>query len=626
MMLYVVNFCVGGFLVFGNKVRPLMTEKLWIKVRHKELTKKQISKIASGEYLLKGEGTLKQYNMNLVNMKQSLGYYSCNGWRRWSILCRIQHEKLSSQYVGGCSTSLSTLIRSSNTMQHQYQYRHRQYSTSSIERESQQPCPAILPMQFLKSYEDRHFDPTTHQRNIQFDPIDGKVPPPASSYAHNHYVIDNKHHHHQVLTTKSNGWIDSQTERWRADANDFDSTWTQSLEAKDEKQNGKDATNIKRILWSNWTENIVRDPITSPILFHYDNLAGQKNLQEYNRLLKMLYQYGLVLITGTPSYTESLPYDDMSDATKKVHAANKCPSDDNSTNESADSAILHLASIIGYHPLQTLYGSGVWSTSSQSSFYNTNNNKVKDEIANDKSVVVDSTIASASTADSAYGSTSLPLHTDMTYLSSPPGVQVFLMVQPATTAIDRGASSSNIENNAVTPKGQSVYLDGFAAAKQLLIENPEAYRILASTPRTYRCIDDNEGWHLEATGPVIDTVSSGINEWGPVKAIRHNDLDRLPDLPPYPACRVEEKYDYHNDIFYKSLIDAHNVWDDILSRDCMRLVINLKPGDCMLVANNRCMHGRYAFETTKFPRVVMGCYVGIDELESKWRNAGLRVI
>ena len=111
--------------------------------------------------------------------------------------------------------------------------------------------------------------------------------------------------------------------------------------------------------------------------------------------------------------------------------------------------------------------------------------------------------------------------------------------------------------------------------------------------------------------------------WGPVRALRHNDLDRLPDLPPYPGRRGDPR---GGDAFYRELRRAHAAWDDVLRRDSNRLVLELRPGDCVVVANQRCLHGRYAFETAAFPRVVMGCYVGMDELASKWRRMGLRVL
>jgi trimethyllysine dioxygenase len=434
-----------------------------------------------------------------------------------------------------------------------------------------------LPKQYLNAYDPQKFDPSTHQRNdVLFDPIHGKPQTDSSTPHEQEKKKDNS------LYKFDESWLGAHLDRWRADPSDFDSTWPVTTDYASDAM-AKCNTATKRILWSNWTEDLVRDKGDSPILFEYDSIFHNKrgkNMTE-KRVLKALYQYGLVLITGTPTATDSLPQAVMTEATKKVV---------NST-ESAEEAILHLASMIGYHPLQTLYGGGVWSTSSYSSFYSNNDN--------DGKVI-------ASTADSAYGSTSLPLHTDLTYMSNPPGVQIFVMVQPATAA----------RTPTTTPKGQSVYLDGFAAAERLRIENPDAFHILASTQRRYRCIDEKEGWHLESCGPIIKAIQRDDGGWGPVTCIRHNDLDRLPDLPPYPS-RTDD-FDFAS--FYDKLRDAHVAWDDILRRDEMRLVIDLKCGDCVLVSNQRCMHGRYAFDSSQFPRIVMGCYVGMDELRSKWRR------
>jgi alpha-ketoglutarate-dependent taurine dioxygenase len=464
---------------------------------------------------------------------------------------------------------------------------------------------SCLPRQFLDAYDGMNFDPLTHQRNdVLFDPLNGKPPIPSTDSQSRVEIEWNPDQNEisrkecgSTSTTYSKDWIRVHEEHWRMNASDFDCSWSdvQTGVAGDAIERN-DA--VKRILWSNWTEDMIRDPSQSPILFEYDNLRNENQSKSDNRLLdtekkrllKSLYQYGLVLVTGTPTQTDSLPEQFIDPSLPK----------NNNSKESAESAILHLTSLIGYHPLQTLWGPGVWSTSSKSSFYN------NDE-SNDNS---------ASTADSAYGSTSLPLHTDMTYMASPPGVQVFLMVQPATIP------DSNRDKEAILSVGQSVYLDGFAAARQLQMEDPEAFKILASTTRQYRCIDDQEGWHMEASGPVIEVLPSGFegNILRPVKSIRHNDLDRLPDLPPY-----SHDNDASNE-FYNCLSEAHDAWDNILRRDSMRFVISLKPGDCVLVSNQRVMHGRYAFDASYYPRVVMGCYVGIDELLSKWRTHGFRVL
>jgi alpha-ketoglutarate-dependent taurine dioxygenase len=188
-------------------------------------------------------------------------------------------------------------------------------------------------------------------------------------------------------------------------------------------------------------------------------------------------------------------------------------------------------------PMRTLYGT-VWSTISSGQEQG------------------------SSVADSAYGQEALPLHTDMTYFRDPPGLQIFTMLQPAL----RG--------------GESLFCDGFAVAERVRSADPEAFSVLATTPRRFRSIDTETGWHLEASGPVIALYNDQV------VSIRHNDLDRLPDLP----CSHQSPQDHVE--FYEKLRVAHQVWDSVLSSDDIRLEMRLRNGDTMIVANQvrRCMH------------------------------------
>ncbi len=122
--------------------------------------------------------------------------------------------------------------------------------------------------------------------------------------------------------------------------------------------------------------------------------------------------------------------------------------------------------------------------------------------------------------------------------------------------------------------GESIIADGFAVANELLKTDPSAFAVLSQTLRRYRCIDQATGWNLQAYGPVISVRN------GKVTSIRHNDLDRLPDLPP---SGISEPDDI--DAFYKSLQMSHAAWDKLLAQDKFRLVIKLQPGDTMVIAN-----------------------------------------
>eukprot|EP00558_Chaetoceros_sp_UNC1202_P003187 CAMPEP_0197241322 /NCGR_PEP_ID=MMETSP1429-20130617/7385_1 /TAXON_ID=49237 /ORGANISM="Chaetoceros sp., Strain UNC1202" /LENGTH=205 /DNA_ID=CAMNT_0042701137 /DNA_START=110 /DNA_END=727 /DNA_ORIENTATION=+ len=195
----------------------------------------------------------------------------------------------------------------------------------------------------------------------------------------------------------------------------------------------------------------------------------------------------------------------------------------------------------------------------------------------------------------------------MTYYRDPPGLQIFTMVSPA----DDG--------------GESTFADGLAVAEYMRKHHGREFDVLCRNVRRYQSIDKKNGWHLEASGPIIQAIdqwqnrsgpfgSSASCRWGAVVGIRHNDLDRLPDLPPFDAIehgRVEE--------YYHELDQAHRVWNELLGNDQFRLVVHMEPGDTMVVANHRCLHGRQRFTTSTSPRSVMGCYVSQDDLESRFR-------
>jgi hypothetical protein len=277
-----------------------------------------------------------------------------------------------------------------------------------------------------------------------------------------------------------------------------------------------------RNLWSNMTEEKVRN--SSDLSIQFSELITEKGMKE---AIRSLYRYGIFLITETP----------VNDNGSAIAAIGAAVGGGSVKEVESNSVLKHYqeggSEIMLPHatdgPLRTLYGT-VWSTKSGSQ------------------------ADGASVADSAYGNDGLPLHTDMTYYINPPGLQIFTMIEPAQIG------------------GESIFADGFALSNHLRDVDPNAFDILSNTIRRFRCVDSGTGWHLEASGPVIQVRENTI------VGIRHNDLDRLPDLP---AASSEQDIN----IFYKGLEDAHASWDSLIAQDRFRLVMKLQPGDTMIVAN-----------------------------------------
>ena len=387
-----------------------------------------------------------------------------------------------------------------------------------------------LPLQFLHDSDPVNWDPATHQRNdVVFNLHNGKSVPsvqPPTVPKVNACVLEE-----DVYRIE---WHDGQVSEYPA-------SWV-----REQLQRWKGTTTTDRVLWTSYTEEKVRNDLS----LDFDELLQEaattttpnKKKKKKNRALQILYQYGILLVTNTPTAD-----DGAITALAAALGGGAVKTDSSSLlnhHLSGGNRALPRGATDG--PLKTLYGT-VWSTRAQH----------QDE--------------GTSTADSAYGRTGLPLHTDMTYLLDPPGLQIFAMIQPAE-------SGGNETDLAESGGGETVLADGFAAAERLRTVNPAAFAVLAETVRTYQSVDKETGWHLEASGPVIS-----VSPWtGQVTGIRHNDLDRLPDLPPRDVEDV--------DSFFVALSEAHSAWDSILAEEDRRLVVRLEAGETMVVANQVCAH------------------------------------
>jgi alpha-ketoglutarate-dependent taurine dioxygenase len=417
----------------------------------------------------------------------------------------------STRHVASISATVKYgLLKGKQRIQVQIQSR---FSHSALSNDNDDHAILSLPPQYLRAMDSSEFDPSTFQRcKVRYNPNNGKpiIGKRSTTSA-------------KIAQCSFDAASDCYHIVWEDGVQSvYDNDWVQ---AELSKLNGDYCQDQpKKLLWANLSEEKVRH---SSISLAFQNVVHSN--QGMGAALNALYQYGMLLVTQTPT-------DDNGAGVAALAAAlgGASRKEGNSTslvpyyrdNPQASPLVLSHGTD---GPLRTLYGT-VWSTETSAQ------------------------VNGASVADSAYGMGGLPLHTDMTYWQDPPGLQIFTMVQPALKG------------------GESVFADGFAIAERLRRHSPEAFAMLSQVSRRYRCIDPTTGWHLEAHGPVISLRN------GQLVGIRHNDLDRLPDLPPRDCQDVET--------FYNSLADAHYEWDKLLSMEEFRLVMALKPGDTMVVANH----------------------------------------
>lgn len=189
-----------------------------------------------------------------------------------------------------------------------------------------------------------------------------------------------------------------------------------------------------------------------------------------------------------------------------------------------------------------------------------------------------------SKGDTAYTSLAIGPHTDTTYFSDPAGLQLFHLLSHT------GGSG-----------GASQLVDGFAAAHDLLIEDPDAYETL-STVRVHSHASGNDDSSITPyqTFPVL--VHDPQN--GHLQQVRWNTTDRAAiDLP------LEEM-----DKWY----DAARKWTDLLRK--REYWSQLVPGRPVIFDNWRVLHGRSEF-TGK--RRMCGGYIARDDWVSRFKMLNL---
>jgi gamma-butyrobetaine dioxygenase len=174
----------------------------------------------------------------------------------------------------------------------------------------------------------------------------------------------------------------------------------------------------------------------------------------------------------------------------------------------------------------------------------------------------------------------LGIHSDNPYRDPTPGVQL------------RHCLLSD------APGGDSLLVDGFAAAEQLRIWAPEQFELLTRVPANFRFADKDTD--LQTRTPLIS-----VDFEGRLTAVHFNN--RSFSGIDVPVELVEPWY------------EAYRNFAQILKQPERALIFRLAPGDLLVMQNERALHGRTAFDANLGRRHLQGCYVDKDGLESRMR-------
>jgi len=187
----------------------------------------------------------------------------------------------------------------------------------------------------------------------------------------------------------------------------------------------------------------------------------------------------------------------------------------------------------------------------------------------------------------AYTNVSVTMHTDNPYRDPVPGVQLLHCLKAA------GGSG-----------GETMLVDGFAAAEELRRLEPEAFNLLTDHPRDFRYMDLSKNTDLRNSVPVIQ-----LDAHGGVCRIHFNN--RSADVPAIPYDKMLAYYRAWSS-FQKLLQDPGRI-----------LALKLQPGDLLSFENHRVLHGRAAYQRGE-ARHLQGAYIDVDAVRSRVAAAAER--
>lgn len=197
----------------------------------------------------------------------------------------------------------------------------------------------------------------------------------------------------------------------------------------------------------------------------------------------------------------------------------------------------------------------------------------------------------------AYTSVYLPLHMDLLYYESPPGVQLLHVVDNSTEG------------------GESVFADSFAAAYHVLQNDPEAYDALTKVPLTFHYDHPTDHYYFQR--PLIVEAAEGkINH----ETGRHH-IEVVNYSPPFQGpldCLATDQgiSDKQVDAFMRGL----KMFEAFIEDPENQIEIHTPEGTCMVFMNRRALHGRRQFSAPSGKRFFKGTYLNVDTFYSRLRT------
>ncbi|KAI5949369.1 hypothetical protein KGF54_005604 [Candida jiufengensis] len=196
----------------------------------------------------------------------------------------------------------------------------------------------------------------------------------------------------------------------------------------------------------------------------------------------------------------------------------------------------------------------------------------------------------------AYTNTFLPLHMDLLYYESPPGLQMLHAIQNSTLG------------------GENIFCDSFLAAEYVRQKDPKAYEALTKIPITYHYDNNNEYYYYKR--PLVIEDNSITNDKFPkIHAINYSP----PFQGPFEIGTVKETNTTEYEMF-DDFIRGFKLFESAINDPQNQYELKLPEGTCVIFENRRTLHSRNEFnDSNGGDRWLMGTYVDGDSFRSKLR-------
>ena len=164
----------------------------------------------------------------------------------------------------------------------------------------------------------------------------------------------------------------------------------------------------------------------------------------------------------------------------------------------------------------------------------------------------------ADPANLAFTSRAIAPHTDNPYRDPVPTLQLLHCLRDASSG------------------GDTVLVDGFAAAAALRAADPLSFGVLTATPIPFSYVD--KATSLTACQPLI-----ALSPRSRIACVRLNNRSMQPLRLPFDQA--------------EAVYAAYQAWTEMVARPEFALRLRLAPGDCLVFDNTRILHARTAFSS-----------------------------